>query len=83
VPVVTDALVRLTATAPQTHLDAPARRRNVRKAFAVRRPEAIAGRHVVLVDDVLTTGATVGECARVLTRAGASIVGVLTIARTA
>jgi ComF family protein len=83
VPVAADVLVRLTATAPQTHLDAPARRRNVRKAFSVRRPEAIAGRHVVLVDDVLTTGATAGECARVLTRAGASAVGVLTIARTA
>lgn len=83
VPVAADVLVRLTATAPQTHLDAPARRRNVRKAFSVCRPEAIAGRHVVLVDDVLTTGATAGECARVLTRAGASAVGVLTIARTA
>jgi predicted amidophosphoribosyltransferase len=48
----------------------------------VHRPEAIASRHIVLVDDVLTTGATANECARVLTRAGASIVGVLTIART-
>ena len=81
VPVATDVLVRLTATAPQTDLDAPARRRNVRKAFAVHHPEAIAGRHIVLVDDVLTTGATAGECARVLLRAGAATVGVVTVAR--
>jgi predicted amidophosphoribosyltransferase len=75
-------LVRRGATVPQADLDAPARRRNVRGAFAVTKPEGIAGRHVVLVDDVLTTGATAGECARCLTRAGASVVGVLTIART-
>lgn len=77
-----DVLLRRGATVPQADLDAPARRRNVRGAFAVTKPEAIVGRHVILVDDVLTTGATAGECARCLTRAGASVVGVLTIART-
>jgi ComF family protein len=82
VPVAADALVRLTATAPQADLDARARRRNVRGAFGVVRAPAIAGRHIVLVDDVLTTGATASECARILSRAGASAVGVLTIART-
>ena len=82
IPVVADVLVRRGATAPQTDLDAPARRRNVRGAFAVTNPEPILGRHVVLVDDVLTTGATAGECARSLARAGASVVGVLTVART-
>ena len=82
VPVAADGLVRLTATAPQADLDAAARRRNVRGAFDVVRAEAIAGRHIVLVDDVLTTGATASECARSLSRAGASAVGVLTIART-
>jgi len=81
VPVVADALLRAVPTQPQTDLDAAGRRRNVRDAFAVRRPELIAGRHVVLVDDVLTTGATVGECARSLYRAGAAAVGVLTVAR--
>jgi len=82
VPVVADALVRAVPTLPQADLDAAARRRNVRDAFAVRRPERITGRHVVLVDDVLTTGATAGECARTLYRAGAAAVGVLTVART-
>ncbi|HEV2056156.1 MAG TPA: ComF family protein [Methylomirabilota bacterium] len=81
VPVVADALLRAVPTQPQTDLDAAARRRNVRDAFAVRRPELIADRHVVLVDDVLTTGATAGECARSLYRAGAAAVGVLTVAR--
>jgi len=82
VPVVADALVRAVPTQPQTDLDAAARRRNVRDAFAVRRPELIGDRHIVLVDDVLTTGATAGECARVLARAGAAAVGVVTVART-
>ena len=81
VPVVADALVRALPTRPQTDLDAVARRRNVRDAFAVSRPEKVAGRHVVLVDDVLTTGATAGECARSLYDAGAAAVGVLTVAR--
>jgi ComF family protein len=81
VPVVADALLRAVPTQPQTDLGAAARRRNVRDAFAVRRAELIAGRHVVLVDDVFTTGATAGECARTLYRAGAAAVGVLTVAR--
>jgi len=81
VPVVADALLRAVPTQPQTDLDAAARRRNVRDAFAVRRSEKITGRHIVLVDDVLTTGATAGECALTLYRAGAAAVGVLTVAR--
>src|SRR2546422_528917 len=81
VPVAPDALGRATATAPQTDLSAAARRQNVRGAFVARRPELIVGRHVLLVDDILTTGATAGECARCLTRAGAAAVGVLTVAR--
>jgi predicted amidophosphoribosyltransferase len=58
-----------------------ARARNVEGAFAVRRPAAVAGRRLVIIDDVMTTGATVDECARVLKRAGAASVGVLTLAR--
>ena len=62
-------------------LDAPARRANVRDAFRLRRPEVIAGRHVLLVDDILTTGATLSECARCLREGGAVSVGALTVAR--
>jgi ComF family protein len=80
-PVREDVLVRTRATASQTELDAPARRANVRDAFRARRPALVAGRHVVVVDDVCTTGATLSECARCLREAGARRVGVLTVAR--
>jgi predicted amidophosphoribosyltransferase len=65
----------------QGHLGPAARDRNVRGAFAMRARRSVAGKRVVIVDDVLTTGATVAECARVLKRAGATSVGVLTLAR--
>ena len=72
-------LVRLRATAAQSDLTAAERRTNVAGAFAA--SPAVAGRHVVIVDDVVTTGATVGECARALRAAGAGRIGVLTVAR--
>jgi ComF family protein len=75
------ALLRRRDTPAQTGLSAAGRRRNVAGAFAVRQPETIRGRTVVLVDDVLTTGATVRACARELSRAGARGVHVLTVAR--
>jgi ComF family protein len=72
-------LARARDTAPQTELDVAQRRANVRGAFIA--SAAVAGRDLALVDDVLTTGATASECARVLRRAGARSVGVLTVAR--
>ncbi len=78
-----DALVRTRHTQPQTGLSPTARRENVRRAFAVRRPEMIQGKSVLLVDDVYTTGATVRECSRALLAAGAREVRVLTVARVA
>jgi len=79
--VAADWVVRRRRTPSQGHLGAAARERNVRGAFAVRRSRDLAGKRVVIVDDVMTTGATVEECARVLKRAGAAFVGVLTLAR--
>jgi ComF family protein len=76
-----DAVVRRKETAPQTGLSAAARRSNVAGAFAVRRRSRVAGRVVVLVDDVVTTGATARACARVLRDAGAVEVRLLTAAR--
>jgi ComF family protein len=82
-PLSFEQLVRVRATRPQTELDRKERARNVRRAFAVREPAGLAGQQVLLVDDVLTTGATVNECARVLRRAGVESVTVLTLARRA
>ncbi|HEY6046174.1 MAG TPA: ComF family protein [Pyrinomonadaceae bacterium] len=62
-------------------MDARARRESVTRAFAVRHPQLIAGRRVLLVDDVFTTGATVSACAEALNEAGAASVYVLTVAR--
>ncbi|MEI7036862.1 ComF family protein [Fulvimonas yonginensis] len=80
VPVRHDLLLRRRATAAQTELDAAARRRNVRGAFALREDMALPS-HVALLDDVMTTGATLAECARVLRRAGVARVEVWALAR--
>ena len=83
-PVELGALVRTRRTPSQgTMPSARARRRNMQGAFAVKasHKSAITGRNVLLVDDVLTTGATVNACARALKRAGAAKVLVLTLAR--
>jgi ComF family protein len=80
-PLDTAALSRTRATRPQTARDHNDRLRNVRAAFVVREPPRIAGRRVLLVDDVMTTGATADECARTLVRAGAASVDVFTLAR--
>jgi predicted amidophosphoribosyltransferase len=68
-------------TPPQAGLTGAERRTNVAGAFEVKKRDPVRGRHVLLIDDVLTTGATAGACAAVLKRAGAARVTVLTVAR--
>jgi len=85
VPVATGLLKRVKPTAQQVGLSRTERAANVQGAFRVP-PEArggVAGRRLVLVDDVLTSGATVDGCARALLRAGAANVDVLIFARVA
>ena len=83
VPLLTDALERVHHKRSQVGQGREARRQNICGAFAVSASgrEILAGRRVLLVDDVLTTGATVEECARVLREAGAAEVLVLTACR--
>jgi ComF family protein len=75
-------LLRQRDTESQIGMTNHQRRENLRGAFAVARAEEVNDKEVLLVDDVLTTGATAAECARVLLRAGASKVWVATAART-
>ncbi|HKA90735.1 MAG TPA: phosphoribosyltransferase family protein, partial [Haliangiales bacterium] len=78
-PIDATALVRVRATAEQARLGRAARRRNVAGAFVA--APRVAGRRVVLVDDVVTTGATAAVAARALRAAGAASVTVLALAR--
>jgi ComF family protein len=83
VPVLHDALKRVRATPQQVGLSKPERADNVQGAFRVPTDQKIkvAGRRLVLIDDVLTSGATADTCARALLRAGAAHVDVLVFAR--
>lgn len=78
---VAGALRRRKRTDSQAGLTRAQRRTNVAGAFEVRQRDKIEGRHVLLIDDVLTTGATASACSSVLKRAGAKRVTVLTLAR--
>lgn len=77
----TDTLLRHRHTPSQGGQSFVGRKRNVSGAFKVKDPERIKGQHVVLIDDVMTTGATLESCARTLKRAGASHVDALVLSR--
>jgi len=75
------AVVRQRATESQAGLTPRQRRNNVRGAFVVPNPQAVTGRNVLVVDDIMTTGATARSVAQILLRAGASNVWIATLAR--
>lgn len=79
-PIRQEALRRVRRTVPQMELDRAERAENIRGAFAAS-PQLLAGRTVLLVDDIMTTGSTLEECARMMRSAGAAQVHVLVLAR--
>ena len=83
IPMQFDTLARTRRTEPQVELSASERRQNVKGAFSVHKPDKIVGRRILLIDDVMTTGSTMDECANELKKAGATTVIAATIARTA
>lgn len=81
IPLLLSCLIRVRPTVPQTSLSRKERLTNLRRAFSVPKPARIQGKRILLVDDVLTTGTTVHECAKTLRRAGSGPVYGLTLAR--
>jgi ComF family protein len=81
IPLWANDLIRQRRTASQVGLSATQRRQNVRGAFCLKEPQVYAGKALLLIDDVYTTGATLQECARLLQQAGAAWVGTYTLAR--
>ena len=76
-----DVLTRMRAARPQTGLAYGQRQRNMRNAFQCPAPASVTDQRILLVDDVMTTGATADACAHALLKAGARAVDVLTVAR--
>lgn len=83
IPVDRMNLVKTRATPPQSFLAREDRMTNIRGAFSLRKPGRVEGKNILVVDDVMTTGTTLNECARVLKKAGAARVDAATVARTA
>lgn len=76
-----DILIRRTDTPSQTGLSGKKRRKNLKNAFIVAKPSEIAGKNILLLDDVFTTGSTSNECAKALKSSGCKKVEILTICR--
>ncbi len=76
----TETLKKIKDTPPQSRLGSKQRLTNIKNAFSIVNTELVSGKRILLIDDIYTTGSTVNECARVLKKAGAAYVDVLTFA---
>lgn len=81
-PVVNDAVIRLTATETQTHKNRIERWANMEGKFELIKPAALAGKHILLVDDVITTGATLEACGQEILKAAGTKISIATLAYT-
>lgn len=80
IPVLSKAIIRNKATETQTHKTRAERIENVREVFSLRQPGKVSGKHILLVDDVLTTGATLESCALELLKAPKTRISIATLA---
>lgn len=80
IPVLRGCITRIVANETQTHKNRDERWKNVEGIFTVNTPEALAGKHILIVDDVLTTGATVASCAKCITALPGTRVSIFTLA---
>ncbi len=78
-PIIADAVTRIKNTSTQTHLNAAQRKENMENAFLLVAPEKLRGKHILIVDDVLTTNATICACAKEAEKAGGVTFSVLTL----
>ncbi len=80
IPVITDALVRVKGTATQTHKNRIQRWQNMANKFMIKRKEQLTGKHILLIDDVITTGSTLEACALTLNRLEGVTLSIATLA---
>ncbi len=80
IPLLRQGLIRTRRTTPQVELTRAERLTNLKGAFAVKDTESVTGKHIMLVDDVFTTGATLSACAEALLKAGCSRISAVTVA---
>lgn len=80
IPVATNIIKRHKFTTTQTELTLAERKENIKDAFKIKNKKAVKGKNIVLVDDVITTGATISECAALLKLNGAADIFVLSVA---
>jgi len=82
IPLSTTILQKTRNTHPQVRLSSAQRKENLKKSFQLKKPESVEGKNILLIDDVITSGATANEAGKILKQAGANKVCILALART-